>query len=180
MKMESRWTLNGGLAGPSWISRGNRDCGSSLRFRFPFCTYQKRTTASKTNLVIYITQLSSDTHINCLRQRAPRCRRAPRRQRRRSGGPRPSRVHPLSCWHPFSVAAQASVELVMPATLSLAKVHFVWPIRSQIMRCNSGETLPAYLRRGRSASRAQKAHGQQPSSRSPRVEATDVPARRAA
>ena len=92
----------------------------------------------------------------------------------------PPEVHPLSCWHPFSVAAQASVELVMPATLSLAKVHFVWPIRSQIMRCNSGETLPAYFRRGRSASRAQKAHGQQPSSRSPRVEATDVPARRAA
>ena len=44
-------------------ARGNRDCGSWLRFRFPFCTYQKRTTASKTNLVIYITQLSSDAHI---------------------------------------------------------------------------------------------------------------------
>ena len=145
----------------------------------------ERTTASKTNLVIYITQLSSDAHIyNCLRQRAPRCRRAPRRQRRRSGGPRPSRG-PSSQLLASILGRRTSicasvVELVMPVTLSLAKVHFVWPIRSQIMRCNSGETLPAYLRRGRSASRAQKAHGQQPSSRSPRVEATDVPARRAA
>jgi hypothetical protein len=120
----------------------------------------------------------------CVRQRAPRCRRAPRRQRRRSGGPRPSRG-PFSQLLASILGRRTSicasvVELVIPATLSLAKVHFVWPIRSQIMRCNSGETLPAYFRRGRSASRAQKAHGQQPSSRSPRVEATDVPARRAA
>ena len=110
--------------------------------------------------------------------------RAPRRRRRRSGGPRPSRG-PSSQLLASILGRRTSicasvVELVMPATLSLAKVHFVWPIRSQIMRCNSGETLPAYFRRGRSASRAQKAHGQQPSSRSPRVEATDVPARRAA
>ena len=134
--------------------------------------------------IIYIYEIVFGHTYNCLRQRAPRCRRAPRRQRRRSGGPRPSRG-PSSQLLASILGRRTSicasvVELVMPATLSLAKVHFVWPIRSQIMRCNSGETLPAYFRRGRSASRAQKAHGQQPSSRSPRVEATDVPARRAA